>query len=293
MVAEDKSLRIMPTMKTVQSAVLVLFLGSLGVTADRELDPFAGGGFFDDDAKGGGISKRVFQVSKGGKNKALLLKIYNLVKRQEDQITPRDVVREHVVGFKVLHPITPRTLVVEVDDGTEQPLGGEDLDPFSGGGDVIDDPFAGDDDPFGSSRGLDALSNEIASPPRGPGLKKKSRHVLLLKEQWEKRLATGDTFAVAVRRSKNTKSAAVPGEGRKSYGVITQIDTSDVEAEVEAPFTKDRFVKELKGNKIWVVEDVEKCGTCNGSGRVKSVQGTRDCNGCSGGERTIAYVVKW
>ena len=57
-VAEDKSLRIMPTMKTVQSAVLVLFLGSLGVTADRELDPFAGGGFFDDDAKGGGISKK-------------------------------------------------------------------------------------------------------------------------------------------------------------------------------------------------------------------------------------------
>ena len=199
-----------------------------------------------------------------------------------------------MVGFKVLHPITPRTLVVEVDDGTEQPLDEEVIDPFAAdGGDVIDDPFAGDDDPFGSSRGLDALSNEIASPPRGPGLKKKSRHVLLLKEQWGKKLATGDTFKVAVRRSKNTKSAAVPGEGRKSYGVITQIDTSDVEAEVEAPFTKERFVKELKGNKIWAVRDVEKCGTCNGSGRVKSVQGTRDCNGCSGGERTIAYVVKW
>ena len=282
-------------MKTVQSAVLVLFLGSLGVTADRELDPFAGGGFFDDDAKGGGISKRVFQVSKGGKNKALLLKIYNLVKRQEDQITPGDVVREHVVGFKVLHPITPRTLVVEVDDGTEQPLEEEEIDPFASG-DVDDDPFAGDDDPFATPRpraGLDALSDELASPPRGPGLKKKSRHVLLLKEQWGKRLATGDTFKVAVRRSKNTKSAAVPGEGRKTYGVITQIDTSDVEAEVEAPFTKERFVKELKGNKIWVVRDVEKCGTCNGSGRMKSVQGTRDCDGCSRGRRTIAYVVKW
>ena len=94
MVAEDKSRQIMSPMKTVQSAVLVLFLGSLGVTADRELDPFAA----DDGGLGGTgggtlapfpiLSKRVFQVSKGGKNKALLLKIYNLVKRQEDQITP-------------------------------------------------------------------------------------------------------------------------------------------------------------------------------------------------------------
>ena len=275
----------MSPMKTVQSAVLVLFLGSLGVTADRELDPFAAENATD---KGWRAIKRVFQVSKGGKNKALLLKIYNLVKRQEDQVTPRDVVREHVVGFKVLHPITPRTLVVEVDDGTEQPLEEEEIDPFAGD-DEDYDPFAGPR----PQAGLDALSDELASPPRGPGLKKKSRHVLLLKEQWGKRLATGDTFKVAVRRSKNTKSAAVPGEGRKTYGVITQIDTSDVEAEVEAPFTKERFVKELKGNKIWVVRDVEKCGTCNGSGRVKSVQGTRDCDGCSRGRRTIAYVVKW
>lgn len=109
----------------------------------------------------------------------------------------------------------------------------------------------------------------------------------------------GDWIVCLVKTTDEVKSYTTVLKAKKTVRVIKEVDESDLN--LPPLLTKEKFTEELKAGKTWTVTLVDICQTCGGSGKLKSVGGTRACNNCAksrfsssgSGQKSVTYSVQW
>lgn len=116
----------------------------------------------------------------------------------------------------------------------------------------------------------------------------------------------GDVIRCLAKVTNEIKSYTTVLKAKKTVRVIKEVEESELNIPPpDPPLTKERFLEELRSGQTWVVTLADECKTCGGSGKLKSVSGTRACNSCRNpntssvfrdkglGVHRVTYSVQW